>query len=1150
MKKFLVVLLACAMIFAFAATAMAADTQMKDFNDIADQPQAVKTSVMKLAILGVLVGNEGIGGAFRPDDNLTRAEFAKIVCYLTDHVKQAEALESTGSRFSDVTSGNWYTGWVNAAAASGYFVGDPGGTFRPNANITQNEVVTVALRAMGYNDKVGSGSNNNIWPANYITKAVNIEILDDVTLVGSKAATRAEAAIICAAVLSKNMVIHVSQELAFGIALAEGTADIDGFAEVYYMSNEGVGTSDTANYKDQRLAETILHKAFGCVEMSTFFDVASNTGHVYGKNYPYDEIAAWKYVDYEDGELEFSFNDGEDSKLKNWSCEVGETYYINKGYKLPQLAGLQAKVIVDTENQIVDEVRFVDVRGTADYGSVYNDSGRVNFEGKTYRTSSAYFFEDLTDEDGNRFEKSDKDNDYPAKVYFDKNGQVVYVKNYVPFNVDGFGIFDEIDDGLVTYMEESLVAKDSKFDVNKDYVLIKDNDFIKAEDLDVFDTIYYLGDAIGVKTFLVISSEETTFEDYRTDTGDVTIRIKLDGKNYRNVSNFRFSEDYGDTWIGAAEIINVDDSAYTDAVFAKAYRFDRISFVAANASNTKIIGVITKFDPVWTYDAANFVKFVFDEQEEKLVPDTIENFGGRYNEITIMGLDGKETTYSFTSDFRKGINWVMWSNPVWLSNSEDKWLDAYDTNSIEDPDMVGIFEGDIIQLVLDKKDNVKGVANFASYDDWAENGKVKATVNSAKERITLNKGPTNGTFTLSKDAVIFKMADTDDAKIVSVASVLAGNFDADKIVAFDQKKGGIINVLYIVSETSEEFYGVVTAKWRDADGTYYMINGEKVYGEDTKVLDKTKFPVAIQYKLTGGEIDETAGNVVILARPGLNGVNTTAADTVTAIYKEDKGDYYAVYGIVDSYSTTYKTLVVWDEGIFNHGKKVNVDTGDAFLYDLGENDDIAAKDMVGGYVLAICNSDGDAIFVVLVSASPTDDALAVAKALGANATAIGNYVRLDGPVTIKAGATVTIPEGLTLNTNDEEFIVNGTLVIEKGGDVLHKGVYLSDIFEITKGKIQTKTIADGSTAYTIPAGSEVTLVDDFRLYYDDTLTVAGILTFDDTKLTVIGTPAELIVEETGELAGKGTIDFGEVGKFTCNDKATIGAGINIINEAI
>jgi hypothetical protein len=55
--------------------------------------------------------------------------------------------------------------------------GDAEGTFRPNDNISLSEVVTVALRILGYNDADLQGT----WPANYLDKAVSIGLLTDKT---------------------------------------------------------------------------------------------------------------------------------------------------------------------------------------------------------------------------------------------------------------------------------------------------------------------------------------------------------------------------------------------------------------------------------------------------------------------------------------------------------------------------------------------------------------------------------------------------------------------------------------------------------------------------------------------------------------------------------------------------------------------------------------------------------------------------------------------------------------------------------------------------------------------------------------------------------------------------------------------------------
>ena len=65
----------------------------------------------KLAAVGVVTGDPE--GTFRPDDNITRAEVAVIICKLKGAESAVEDLKGQASKFSDVAVGEWYTGAIN-----------------------------------------------------------------------------------------------------------------------------------------------------------------------------------------------------------------------------------------------------------------------------------------------------------------------------------------------------------------------------------------------------------------------------------------------------------------------------------------------------------------------------------------------------------------------------------------------------------------------------------------------------------------------------------------------------------------------------------------------------------------------------------------------------------------------------------------------------------------------------------------------------------------------------------------------------------------------------------------------------------------------------------------------------------------------------
>jgi hypothetical protein len=77
-------------------------------------------------------------GTFRPNQSITRAEFAAIAArFLSSEVE-----DNGTSRFSDI-AGHWAEDAINRAVAAGWISGYSDGTFRPDQLITRAEVVSV-----------------------------------------------------------------------------------------------------------------------------------------------------------------------------------------------------------------------------------------------------------------------------------------------------------------------------------------------------------------------------------------------------------------------------------------------------------------------------------------------------------------------------------------------------------------------------------------------------------------------------------------------------------------------------------------------------------------------------------------------------------------------------------------------------------------------------------------------------------------------------------------------------------------------------------------------------------------------------------------------------------------------------------------------
>lgn len=159
MKKVLSLVLAMAMIlssFSFAF-ALPSDVEGTDYAD----------AVARLAALDIIVGYED--GTFKPDNSITRAEFAAIAIRALGMEDIAvDSVDNT--KFADVRGTHWASGYVNLATAQGIIVGYPDGTFKPEAQVTYSEAVAMLVRLLGYEPAL----NSNVWPSNYLTKASEI----------------------------------------------------------------------------------------------------------------------------------------------------------------------------------------------------------------------------------------------------------------------------------------------------------------------------------------------------------------------------------------------------------------------------------------------------------------------------------------------------------------------------------------------------------------------------------------------------------------------------------------------------------------------------------------------------------------------------------------------------------------------------------------------------------------------------------------------------------------------------------------------------------------------------------------------------------------------------------------------------------------
>ena len=174
-------------VFAMLVSTVAFATTFSDVKDDDNYAEAIKM----LSNLGILTGDDQDGDGvmdFRPNDTITRAEVAAIVC----RVQNLNNLAQTGTQFTDVTSSNWASGYVAQAAGKGIINGNGDGTFAPEANVKFQDVVKMFVRTIGYEPYVNA---NGGYPAGDLAAANRYGVLDGVIQSGNEAeATRGQVA--------------------------------------------------------------------------------------------------------------------------------------------------------------------------------------------------------------------------------------------------------------------------------------------------------------------------------------------------------------------------------------------------------------------------------------------------------------------------------------------------------------------------------------------------------------------------------------------------------------------------------------------------------------------------------------------------------------------------------------------------------------------------------------------------------------------------------------------------------------------------------------------------------------------------------------------------------------------------------------------
>lgn len=175
------------------------------FTDVKDH--WASEPIGKLAKAGIFQGMPD--GSFRPDNNMTRAEYSAVLYRL---LGLTETSGATG--FSDVSSNAWYARYIGALSSRGIVQGFPNGSFAPEKEMTREEAFVLLYRALkdklapsaGAGITFADGGDVSKWAkeaVDALAKAGMIEGTPDGKLHPKQPVTRGEIAKIVAAFIEQ-----------------------------------------------------------------------------------------------------------------------------------------------------------------------------------------------------------------------------------------------------------------------------------------------------------------------------------------------------------------------------------------------------------------------------------------------------------------------------------------------------------------------------------------------------------------------------------------------------------------------------------------------------------------------------------------------------------------------------------------------------------------------------------------------------------------------------------------------------------------------------------------------------------------------------------------------------------------------------------
>lgn len=150
--------------------------EMKEEEPVKTEDPALDKAIAVLKKAGFITGYSADSDDFKVEKNVKRSEFASMIVRAKNLEKSAEALKTVPTGFKDVPTNHWANGYIAVAKQQGFVNGYTDGTFRPDRQISYQDMATMLTIALGKNEP------GDVYPAGYIVKAQKLGLFNNVNV--------------------------------------------------------------------------------------------------------------------------------------------------------------------------------------------------------------------------------------------------------------------------------------------------------------------------------------------------------------------------------------------------------------------------------------------------------------------------------------------------------------------------------------------------------------------------------------------------------------------------------------------------------------------------------------------------------------------------------------------------------------------------------------------------------------------------------------------------------------------------------------------------------------------------------------------------------------------------------------------------------